>query len=249
MPDELQGLRAERDAALGRVQALSEAHEEFLRAVSHDLRAPLRHVTSYGALLQEVLRELPDPPPQVREAMGFAATMQQSARRMAAMLDGLQAISRAGRAPLHPAPVDVPQALERARGLLADAGRVQWRVAQPIPPVWADPALFGQVLGELLANAVKFSRPRERPCIEVAGAAALGGRVQVRISDNGVGFDPGRAPGLPGVFQRLHREGEFDGVGTGLALCKTIADRHGAGLSLSAQPDAGCTVNLDWPAA
>ncbi|MGB6114553.1 MAG: histidine kinase dimerization/phospho-acceptor domain-containing protein, partial [Comamonas sp.] len=87
MTEQLQRLQAERDAALRRVQELSAAQETFLRAVSHDLRAPLRHVTSYAALLREVLQQQPDPTAQVREALGFAATMQRSARRMAAMLD------------------------------------------------------------------------------------------------------------------------------------------------------------------
>lgn len=248
MDSELQRLQAERDALLARVHELTAAHEEFLRAVSHDLRAPLRHVTSYATLLQEVLQELPDAAPQVREALGFAATMRGSAQRMAEMLEGLQAISRAGRAPLHLVSVPVSAALEQAYHDLPLA-KVQWQVEGPPLQVQADAALFGQLLGEVLANAVKFSQSRHPPCVVATVATGAPGRVMVRIADNGVGFDPAHAQGLFGVFQRLHREGECEGVGAGLALCRLIADRHGAGILLSAQPDAGCTVLLDWPGA
>jgi light-regulated signal transduction histidine kinase (bacteriophytochrome) len=72
--------------------------------------------------------------------------------------------------------------------------------------------------------------------------------VVVTVQDNGVGFDGTRAQHLFGVFQRMHRESEFDGVGAGLALCQAIAQRHGAGISAQAAPGAGCTVHLDWPA-
>src|SRR5690606_37555794 len=125
------------DAALRRVQELSAAQEEFLRAVSHDLRAPLRHVASYAALLREALQQT-DPSAQVREALGFAATMQRSARRMAAMLDGLQAMSRAGCAPLRLAAVDVGAVVRQERDALSGAQPVCWRVHDGIPPVCAD---------------------------------------------------------------------------------------------------------------
>ncbi|MBZ0226056.1 MAG: two-component sensor histidine kinase [Comamonas sp.] len=247
--EELQRLQAERDAALRRVQELSAAQETFLRAVSHDLRAPLRHVTSYAALLREVLQQQPDPTAQVREALGFAATMQQSARRMAAMLDGLQAMSRAGSAPLRLAAVDVGAVVLQECDALSGAQPVRWRVHGDIPPVRADAALFAQVVRELLANAIKFSHGCEAPSVEVSGAAVPNGRVRLGIADNGVGFAPEHAQGLFGVFQRLHRDGEFEGVGAGLALCKLIAERHGATIGASARPGRGCTITLDWPAA
>lgn len=247
MTEEAQRLRAERDAALRRVEELSAVQEEFLRAVSHDLRAPLRHVTSYGALLGEMLRDLPDPPAQVHEALGFAATMQRSARRMAAMLDGLQALSRAGRAPLTPVRVDLHAALLQARAALPVAEAVHWEIAPRMPALHADPALLAQLLVQLLDNAVKFSRGVAAPHVS-ANAQVAGGRVQLSIADNGAGFEERCAQGLFGVFQRLHREEEYDGVGVGLALCKLIAERHGARIAAHARPGTGCTVTLDWPA-
>lgn len=248
MSEEAQRLRAERDAALERVQELTAAHDDFLHAVSHDLRAPLRHVTSYAALLREVLRDIADPPAQAREALGFAATMQQSARHMAAMLDGLQALSHARRAPLAPVRVDLHAALLQARAALpaADTAAVHWEIAPQLPAVHADPALLAQLLAQLLGNAVKFSRGVAAPRVSVS-AQAVGERVLLTIADNGAGFDERHAQGLFGVFQRLHREGEYEGVGAGLALCKLIAERHGARIAVHAQIGAGCTVRLDWP--
>ena len=248
MASDLERLTAERDALLARVQELTAAQEEFLRAVSHDLRAPLRHVTSYAALLREVLRELPEPPGQVQEALGFAATMEQSARRMGTMLDGLQTLSRAARAPLHLVPVDLGREVHGVLAGLPRGATVAWNVAPQLPALQADAALLQLLLQQLLDNAAKFSSRQTPPRVEVVPAAAESGRVAFSISDNGVGFDPAHAQGLFGVFQRLHRETEFDGVGAGLALCKLIAERHGARITAAAQPGAGCAITLDWPA-
>ena len=248
MTSDLERLTAERDALLARVQELTAAQDEFLRAASHDLRAPLRHVTSYAALLREVLQELPEPPDQVLEALGFAATMEQSARRMAAMIDGLQALSRAARAPVHRVPVDLARAVWDVVAGLPRGAAVAWNVVQPLPTLQADPALLQQLLQQLLDNAAKFSSRQAPARVDIAPVAAPPKRVAFAIRDNGVGFDPAHAQGLFGVFQRLHREGEFDGVGAGLALCKLIAERHGAHISAAAQPGAGCTITLDWPA-
>ncbi|HTH09072.1 MAG TPA: histidine kinase dimerization/phospho-acceptor domain-containing protein, partial [Acidovorax sp.] len=131
---ELQQARAELARAQQQMADMAAAQEEFLRAVSHDLRAPLRHVTSYGTLVREVLGDLPADVLQraeVQEALRFLATMDQSARRMGLMIDGLLALARTGRAPLQLQPVALGDAVAQARQALAaaEAGRtVQWRV-------------------------------------------------------------------------------------------------------------------------
>jgi len=244
--------------------ALAAAQEEFLRAVSHDLRAPLRHVTAYGELVRELLTELrgdsaiqpamvEGQKQTVQEALDFLATMAQSAQRMGRMLDGLLALSRAQRAPLACAPVDVTALLAEVRALLAPeaAGRtVEWQIDPDLPALWADAALLREVLHELLGNALKFTRGRAVARIAVRSAGGEAGDCCVlRIEDNGVGFDAARAGALFGVFQRLHREQDFAGVGTGLALCRTIAERHGAHITITGVPDAGCTVRLSWQRA
>lgn len=253
---ELQQARAELARAQQQMADMAAAQEEFLRAVSHDLRAPLRHVTSYGTLVREVLGDLPADVLQraeVQEALRFLATMDQSARRMGLMIDGLLALARTGRAPLQLQPVALGDAVAQARQALAaaEAGRtVQWRVAvDALPPLRADPALLHALLAELLGNALKFSRATAQPCITVAATAAPEGQVAFVVQDNGAGFDPARAGSLFGVFQRLHRETEFEGVGAGLALCQQVARRHGAEVAAMATPGEGCTVRVQWPAA
>ncbi|ART52920.1 two-component sensor histidine kinase [Acidovorax carolinensis] len=252
---EVEQLRTALARSQQQVADMAAAQDEFLRAVSHDLRAPLRHVTSYGTLVREVLGDLPPEVlqgPEVQEALGFLATMDQSARRMGLMIDGLLALVRASRAPLHPQSVSLADAITSARAALSpdEADRaVEWRVAAGLPTLQADPALLQALLVQLLGNALKFSRPVLQPCISVQADAAPSGQVAFTVQDNGVGFDPARAGTLFGVFQRLHRETEFDGVGTGLALCRAIAQRHGAQISATAVPGGGCTVRVEWPAA
>lgn len=251
----LEQLRAELARSQQQVADMAAAQEEFLRAVSHDLRAPLRHVTSYGTLVREVLGDLPPEVVQgaeVQDALGFLATMDQSARRMGLMIDGLQALVRASRAPLRLQPVPLADAIAQARAALAAAevGRaLEWNVDADLPTLQADPALLQDLLVQLLGNALKFTRPVAHACITVSADAAPAGEVAFTVQDNGAGFDPARAGGLFGVFQRLHRETEFEGVGMGLALCRAIAQRHGAQISADAVPGEGCTVRVQWPAA
>ena len=272
----LQQLRAELARSEQRVADMAAAQEDFLRAVSHDLRAPLRHITSYGALVRETLADLPAPAvegPEVQEALGFLATMDQSARRMGRMIDGLEALAQASRAPLRLQPVPLADALAQARATLAaaEAGRgVEWNIAPDLPTLQADPALLHELLVQLLGNALKFTRGGTRvPCIAVqavpakseadadggngaegvdrAAPGAAQGGVAFTLTDNGAGFDNARAAQLFGVFQRLHREAEFDGVGAGLALCRAIAQRHGATITATGAVGAGCTVRVQWP--
>ncbi|MFN7857311.1 MAG: sensor histidine kinase, partial [Acidovorax sp.] len=223
--------------------------------------------TSFGALVREVLSDLPSDVgtrPELQEAQEFLDTMDQSARRMGHMLDGLLAIARAGRAPLRPEPVPLAQALQQAQeqaqaqaitqrvqsdGLHAATGATpQWHVAPDLPVLQADAALLHDMLVHLLGNALKFSRSAAPPVIAIAPVPAPPGQVAFTIEDNGVGFDPARAGSLFGVFQRLHRESEFEGVGAGLALCRLIAHRHGGEITATARPGAGCTVQVQWPA-
>lgn len=253
--DTVEQLRAELARSQQQVADLYAAQEEFLRAVSHDLRAPLRHVTSYGALVREVLGDLSSDilqTAEVQEALGFLATMDQSARRMGLMLDGLLDLVRASRAPLRPEPVSLADAVNEVRAALApdQSGRaVEWQVSPDLPVLLADPAGLREVLTQLLGNAIKFTGRTAQPHVAVLPDAAPPGAVAFLVQDNGAGFDPARAGTLFGVFQRLHRETEFEGVGTGLALCRTLAERHGGSVTATGVPGAGCTVRVQWPAA
>ena len=252
---QLRAQLAERDQRLAEMAA---AHEDFLRAVSHDLRAPLRHITSYGPLVTEVLQEaggtLP-PEEALQEALEFLATMEQSARRMGQMLDALLSLSRIARAPLQWQPLaqdalaDLVAQVQNALASSAVDRAVQWQVALCHAAVRADAALLRQMLTELLANALKFTRGCELARIRIALEHGAGGQVTLQVQDNGAGFNPAQSAGLFGVFQRLHRESEFEGVGAGLAMVRAIAQRHGGQVSASAVPGQGCTVCVTWPGA
>ena len=274
-PPELQQLRtrlAEREQQLA---AMAAAHEDFLRAVSHDLRAPLRHITSYGPLVAEVLQDSALQGEALAEAQAFLATMDQSARRMGKMLDGLLALSRIARAPLQRQPVALDALVAQVQADLAarTQGRtVQWQVAPAGAVLHGDPALLHQLLTALLDNALKFTQGRAVAQIAVqvqsagaaaaaetgtaasaqedgarAGSAAGAATQTLRVQDNGAGFNPAQAAGLFGVFQRLHRDTEFDGVGAGLAAVRAIAQRHGGDASATAEPGVGCTVSVVLP--
>lgn len=259
---QLQQLRADLAHSRQQVADLTAAQDEFMRVVSHDLRAPLRHVTSYGALVREVLADLAPEVQrlaQMQEANRFLVTMDKSARRMGLMLDGLLIIERARRAALRPEPVALTSALQEALVKIATQARsaqaqaeaalaIDWQVAADLPIVQADPVWLRELLGQLLGNAIKFSRHAARPRIAVQCDAAPQGCVAFTVQDNGTGFDPARAGQLFGVFERLHREGDFEGVGTGLALCRTIAQRHGGQITVAALPQGGCVARVQWPA-
>ena len=253
---EMQRLRTQLAECEQQLGAMAAAQEDFLRAVSHDLRAPLRHITSYGPLVSEVLQDCGLAGDALAEAQGFMATMDQSARRMGRMLDGLLALSRIARAPLQRQPVALAALVAEAQAALAPhtQGRaIEWRVVPEGAVLHGDPALLHQLLTALLDNALKFTQNKDvaRIAIEASDNAAEerspGTANTLRVQDNGVGFNPVQALGLFGVFQRLHREAEFDGVGTGLATVRAIAQRHGGVASATAVPGAGCAVSVVLP--
>lgn len=234
------------------LDALRQAHDGLLHAVSHDLRAPLRHITSFAPLLRESVQALRAGTPGAdAEAEQFLSTMEQAARRMAGMVDALLLLSRVQRAPLNPGPIDLAAlAREASARLHATAPQrvVDWQLPAVPVPLHADAALLRQLLDALLGNAFKFTQGRARACIALTVELQPGGLCW-RVQDDGTGFDPARAQGLFGLFQRLHREGEFDGVGGGLALAQAIVQRHGGRIAATAQPGAGCVVTVHWPAA
>ena len=235
-----------RDAELA---ALRHAQQEWVHAVSHDLRAPLRHVLAFNPLIAELLQSPAPSGDDLQEAISFLQTMDQSAQRMAAMFDGLLLLSRAARQPLQWQSVDLQAMLLRIQAslqLLCEGRASDWQLPQSCPPVQADAQLLEQALTAALSNAIKFSRhqPQARIAVRVEFKADA---VCITISDNGVGFDGARAQRLFGIFQRMHRESEFEGVGVGLALVQSVCQRHGGQASIQAQPQQGCELQLRWP--
>ncbi|MGP1628513.1 MAG: sensor histidine kinase [Giesbergeria sp.] len=229
---------------------LRAAHQDLLRAISHDLRAPLRHITAFAPLLREIVAPAALPPAEHAEALEFLDTMEHAGQRMGRMIDGLLALSCIQAAPLRIETVDLqhllPQVVDEVS--LALQGRtITWQIPPQLPAVQADAQLLRQLLKELLANAVKFTRLSCAPCIAVSCARDAAGLCHLSVRDNGVGFDMARSKGLFGLFQRLHPERAFEGVGAGLALVAAVAARHGGSVGAQAEVGQGCTVTLQWP--
>jgi light-regulated signal transduction histidine kinase (bacteriophytochrome) len=196
--------------------------EGFVYSVSHDLRAPLRHVDGYVELLRRRVAVSGDA--EARRCMDLIG---RSARRMGDLMDDLLAFARMGRADLSRHPVDLGLlAREVVSELGQEAARVRWQI-HPLPTVVGDGAMLRIVLANLLSNAVKFTRPCGEPRVSIGTSPSADGEVVVFVRDNGVGFDGAYAGKLFGVFQRLHRAEDFEGTGIGLATVRRIVARFG----------------------
>lgn len=217
--------------------------QDFTATVSHDLRAPLRHIVSYVQLVQE------DAGPQLEpEVLDFLATISDSARHMGALLDGLTALSRIGLASLEPGPVSLQELVQTVRAdvMAKNPQRaVEWQVADGLPTVLADAALLHQALTHVLGNALKFTVPRAVAQIDIRTVAgAPDGYVALQVRDNGVGYNPAQQDRLFRVFGRLHSARQFEGIGVGLVLTRKILARMGGSVSAQGVLDAGCRVEL-----
>lgn len=240
--DELENRVANRTEQL---LAANKDLESFSYSVSHDLRSPLRHISSFVSLLEEHLETQLDD-----TARKYLSTIGSSARHMSQLIDGLLAFSRLGRAAVNLTAVDFTLLVDAVVSQLAHdtQGRVvDWVIAPDLPVVFGDALLLREVWANLLGNAFKYTRPRERARIEVGWSVdpAVGYTFYVR--DNGVGFDTQYAQKLFGVFQRLHRASEFEGTGIGLALTRRILERHGGSIWAESQVGHGSVFHFSLP--
>lgn len=226
--------------------AAREALEEFNHSISHDLRAPLRHVRSYIKIAQDELGGQADP--AVREHLRTAGD---AALRMGHMLEALLELSRLGRVDLMPVACAMGDLVAETRSRVGDlrASQVRWEVAHDFPPLQADPALLRQLLQQLLDNAIKFSRGVPQPRIEVGWRMAEPGWCELFVRDNGVGFEQRFADRLFRLFQRLHAQQDYEGVGAGLAVARRIVERHGGRIRARGDLAPGCEVVFTLPLA
>jgi PAS domain S-box-containing protein len=229
-----------------RTRALEQANRElesFSYSVSHDLRAPLRAITGFSALLGARPGIATDP-----EGADYARRVTAAASRMGTIVDALLNFSRLSRQDLANRRVDLAGEVEAiiAEFGEATAGRgLRWKVGA-LPVVNGDPTLLRLVLQNLLDNAIKYSARRGDAVIEV-DATQAGGETVVRVKDNGIGFEMQYATKVFGVFERLHADGEFEGTGIGLANAQRIVQRHGGRIWCEAEPGVGATFFFSLP--
>lgn len=242
--DERARLLAEVASRNALLEAANKELEAFSYSVSHDLRAPLRHIDGFAGLLQRTSTAKLD-----EKERRYLTLITESAKRMGKLIDDLLDFSRMGRAAMRHDTVDMSALVQTVlRELEPDTqGRtIEWRVS-PLPAVQGDASLLRQVWTNLLSNAVKYSRPRAQAVIEVGCAKDKPNETIFFVRDNGVGFEMKYADHLFGVFQRLHRPEDFEGTGIGLANVRRIIARHGGRTWAEGQPDAGATIWFTLP--
>ncbi|ALA87917.1 histidine kinase [Stenotrophomonas maltophilia] len=241
----------------GKVAQVSEVNREleaFSYSVSHDLRAPLRHVAGFSDKLSRHLGDAADD-----KSRHYLEVISSSARRMAALIDDLLVYSRLGRAAMRQQAVDMQSLVADTRAMLdsnlqaeaensGHAHHVEWSIA-PLPIVVGDENMIRQVWLNLLGNAVKYSGNREPAKIRVDYQPQPDGGHQFTVSDNGAGFDMAYAGKLFGVFQRLHKASDYPGTGIGLASVRRVLTRHGGRIWAEAEPDVGATFHFYLPPA
>ena len=239
-----------------RTQQLEAANaelESFSYTVSHDLRTPLRHIHHYI----EMGRDAANGPEGVQAVTPFLNHVLSSTSHMGKLIDGLLDLARLGRTALREMPVpmgelvqelvNVQQAQAQRKVEGQALAEVEWVVAPDWPVLPCDPVLVRQVWNNLLSNALKYSRKRDKVRIEVGSRPRDDGLAEFFVTDNGVGFDPKFKEKLFGMFQRLHSESEFEGSGIGLALTRKIVERHGGTIWAEGEKNVGCTISFTLP--
>ena len=228
------------------LQAAIQELEAFSYSVSHDLRAPLRHIAIYSSMLENTCATL-----LTDSGRHHLERITKSAKRMDNLIRDLLEFSRVGKADFHQRPVNmdrlVAEVLQEVRE--AATGRtIEWEI-DPLPEALGDRAMLRQVWVNLLSNAVKYTSRRERAIIRITHGGEGGKEVEFSVSDNGAGFDMQYADRLFGVFQRLHRNEDFEGTGIGLANVRRIVSRHGGRTWAEGKINEGATFYFTLPSA
>jgi len=226
----------------GQLQASVKELEGFTYTVSHDLRAPLRAIDGFSRILEEDYGGALD-----EEGRRLLGVIRANSRRMSELIDDLLQFSRLGRRSLSNAPLDMRKLIGEVIADLQAPGESLPEIGiGELPAAAGDPVLVKQVWANLLGNAVKFSRKRERPAIEVKGQV-IGAEAVFSVKDNGAGFDMKYNDKLFGVFQRLHAAEEFPGTGVGLAIVQKVVVMHGGRVWAEGRVDGGAEFHFSLP--
>jgi signal transduction histidine kinase len=244
--DQIRKLNKELGERAAELEATNKELESFAYSVSHDLRAPLRHMVGYSELLQRQASSLLD-----EKSQRFIRTILDSAKRMGNLIDDLLAFSRIGRAETKKTKVDLAQLVKE---VVAEIGQdtksreIAWKIGA-LPVCYGDRSMLRLVVVNLVSNAVKFTRIRTPAEIEIGCVDRNKKEVEVFVRDNGAGFDMRYVNKLFGVFQRLHLAEQFEGTGIGLATVQRIIHRHGGNVRGEGAVDQGATFYFSLPKA
>ena len=244
--DEIRQLNQDLAKQAAELEASNKELESFAYSVSHDLRAPLRHVVGYSELLQKQASSSLDD-----KSRRYMQTILESAKRMGNLIDDLLGFSRIGRAETKKAAVNLDQLVREVVAELRQEtnGRaIAWKIGA-LPVCYGDRSMLKLVLANLVSNAVKFTRVRASADIEIGCADEKDNQIEVFVRDNGAGFDMQYVNKLFGVFQRLHRSEEFEGTGIGLATVQRIIHRHGGKVRAEGAVDQGASFYFSLPKA
>jgi signal transduction histidine kinase len=242
--EEIRKLNQELGKRAAELEATNKELESFAYSVSHDLRAPLRHMVGYSELLQRQASSSLD-----EKSRRFIQTILNSAKRMGNLIDDLLAFSRIGRAETKKTKVDLRQLVDE---VVAEIGQdtkgrdIAWKIGA-LPVCYGDRSMLRLVVVNLVSNAVKFTRMREPAEIEIGCDDRNQEEVEVFVRDNGAGFDMQYVNKLFGVFQRLHLPEQFEGTGIGLATVQRIVHRHGGQVRGEAAVEQGATFYFSLP--
>ncbi len=237
--EELEQRVIERTAEL---ETANKELEAFAYSVSHDLRAPLRHLDGFVRLLLKREAKRLDP-----TSTRYVGIISESAQKMDQLIDDLLAFSRTGRTEMRSQPVDLNKLVSSVQQKIMAMEKdrdIMWEI-EPLPTVEADPSLLRQVWVNLLSNAIKYTAPHPEAHIEIGtrpgNLEQEDDEIILFVRDNGVGFEPQYSHKLFGVFKRLHSQEEFEGNGIGLALVSRIINRHGGRVWAESEVGKGAT--------
>jgi light-regulated signal transduction histidine kinase (bacteriophytochrome) len=226
------------------LESINKELEAFAYSVSHDLRAPLRHMAGYSELLQKKASSSLD-----QKSNHYMAMILESAHRMGTLIDDLLAFSRIGRAETQKTPVSLAQLAREALTEVrqdTEGRKIVWNIGA-LPDFYGDRSMLRLVLVNLISNAIKFTRTRSPAEIEIGYFEGTENDLVVFVRDNGAGFDMKYVNKLLGVFQRLHQSDEFEGTGIGLATVQRIIHRHGGKVWAEGAVDGGATFYFSAP--
>jgi len=233
---QIKQLNADLQKNLYQLEEVNKELESFSYSVSHDLRAPVRALVGFSKMLEESYNDTLD-----GEAKRMLAVIHRNAIKMGSLIDDLLEFSKMGRQEVKKSAINIADVVKDVLNDITEANGYHAKVVvNELIPAYADRALITQVWINLISNAFKYSTKKESPVIEI-GSHRDAEYIVYYVKDNGAGFNMDYAEKLFGVFQRLHKQDEFEGTGVGLALVQRIISRHGGKVWAESELNEGAT--------